>query len=103
VRQVEEGVGAVEPVLSLVVGERDLLGSGEGAEPEVGALVGLLDLDHPLAPRPLAHAAVLARRGLRAALPRVGSEARGAAVAVDLGRAGRHQRRALMGGRGHRG
>jgi hypothetical protein len=69
VRQVEEGVGAVEPALSLVVGERGLLGSGEGAEPEAGALVGLSDLGHPLAPRPLAHARVLARRGLRAALP----------------------------------
>jgi hypothetical protein len=69
VRQVEEGVGAVEPARGLVVGERGLLGGGEGAEPEAGALVGLSDLGHPLAPRPLAHAAVLARRVLRAALP----------------------------------
>jgi hypothetical protein len=69
VRQVEEGVGPVEPARGLVVGERGLLGGGEGAEPEAGALVGLADLGHPLAPRPLAHAAVLARRVLRAALP----------------------------------
>lgn len=68
-RQVEEGVGPVEPARGLVVGERGLLGGGEGAEPEAGALVGLADLGHPLAPRPLAHAAVLARRVLRAALP----------------------------------
>ena len=44
VRQVEEGVGAVEPARDLVVGERGLLGSGKGAEPEAGALVGLSDL-----------------------------------------------------------
>jgi hypothetical protein len=44
VRQVEEGVGAVEPARDLVVGERGLLGSGEGAEPKAGALVGLSDL-----------------------------------------------------------
>jgi hypothetical protein len=69
VRQVEEGVGPVEPARGLVVGERGLLGGGEGAEPEAGAFVGLSDLGHPLAPRPLAHAAVLARRVLRAALP----------------------------------
>jgi hypothetical protein len=68
VRQVEEGVGAVEPARGLVVGERDLLDNCEGAEPEAGALVGLSDLGHPLAPRPLAPATVLARRGLRTAL-----------------------------------
>ena len=41
---VEEGVGAVEPARDLVVGERGLLDSGEGAEPKAGALVGLSDL-----------------------------------------------------------
>lgn len=49
VRQVEESVGVVEPARGLVVGERGLLGGGEGAEPEAGALVGLSDLGHPLA------------------------------------------------------
>lgn len=69
VGQVEEGVGAVEPPRGLVVGERRLLGGGEGAEPEARPLVGLADLGYPLPPRPLPHAAVLARRVLRPALP----------------------------------
>jgi hypothetical protein len=97
VRQVEEDVGPVEPARGLVVGERGLLGGGEGAEPEAGALVGLSDLGHPLAPRPLPHAAVLARRVLRAALPPRRFLLPRALVAVALHWTGSDQRAWLRG------
>lgn len=68
VGEVEVGIWAVEAAGGLVVGHGSLLGGGEGAEPEPGALLGLPDLGHPLAPRPLPHSPVLAGGVLGASL-----------------------------------
>lgn len=68
VGEVEVGIRAVEAAGGLVVGHGGLLGGGEGAEPEPGTLLGLPDLGHPLAPRPLPHSPVLAGGVLGAAL-----------------------------------
>lgn len=66
--EVKVRVGAVESSGSLIVCHGSLLGGGEGAKPEAGALLGLADLCDPFPPGALADAAVLARGVLRAPL-----------------------------------
>ena len=58
--QVEERMVAIDLTGHVVVGARGLERAAEGAEPEARAAVGLADLGHPLAPGPLADAAVRA-------------------------------------------
>ena len=48
----------VEMPSHVIIGARSLECAAEGAEPEARAVVGLMDLDHPLALGPLADATV---------------------------------------------
>uniref|UniRef100_A0A804MGZ9 Uncharacterized protein n=1 Tax=Zea mays TaxID=4577 RepID=A0A804MGZ9_MAIZE len=58
-REVELGLGALEPQRRLVVGDGGVLRRVEGAEPHPRRLLGVPDLRRPLAPRPLPHPSVV--------------------------------------------
>ena len=67
VGKIEISIRAIESSGSLIISHGGLFSSGEGAQPEPGALLGLADLSHPLAPSPLPDATVLAGGVERAA------------------------------------
>ena len=56
--EVELGLGAADVARRDVVGAGGLLGGGEGAEPDAGALPRVADLRRPASPRPAPDAAV---------------------------------------------
>jgi hypothetical protein len=58
-REVELGLGALEPERGLVVGDGGVLRRVEGAKPHPRRLLGVPDLRRPLPPRPLPHPSVV--------------------------------------------
>lgn len=82
--EIEAGAVAVEGPSGVVVGACGVVGGAECAEPEASSVVRHADLGHPLAPRPLPHAAIRAEGILRPAFAFHAALARSAQRAAFL-------------------
>ena len=69
VREVDMGIGPIQPLGSRVISNGSFTGRVEGAQPDAAATVGLANLRNPLAPRPLADAFIGARSVLGPTFP----------------------------------